>query len=50
MLKASAEVTAEILQQLFNHALNKGEFSSHLKYIDATASFTKKNPPNKKKL
>ena len=31
VLKASAMVTAEILQQLFNQALTTGEFPSNLK-------------------
>lgn len=30
--------------------MNKGEFSSHLKYVDATASLKKKNPLDKENL
>ena len=47
MLKTSAMVTAEILQQLFNQALNTGEFSSNLKNADITPVFKKNNPLNK---
>ena len=47
MLKTSAMVTAETLQQLFNQALTTGEFLSNLKNVDVTPVFKKNNPLNK---
>ena len=47
MLKTSAMVTAETLQQLFNQALTTGEFPSNLKNADVTPVFKKNNPLNK---
>ena len=47
VLKTSAMVTAETLQQLFNQALTTGEFPSNLKNADVTPGFKKKNPLNK---
>ena len=46
VLKTSAIVTAETLQQLFNQALITGEFPSNLKNADIT-SFLKKNKSTK---
>ena len=43
MLKTSAMVTAETLQQLFNQALTTGEFPSNLKNADVTPVFKKNN-------
>ena len=39
VLKTSAMVTAETLQQLFNQALTTGEFPSNLKNADMTSVF-----------
>ena len=47
VLKTSAMVTAEILQQLFSQALTTGEFPSNLKNADVTPAFKKNNPLNK---
>ena len=47
MLKTSAMITAETLQQLFNQALITGEFPSNLKNADVTPVFKKNNPLNK---
>ena len=47
VLKTSAMVTAETLQQLFNQALTTGEFPSNLKNADVTPVFKKNNPLNK---
>ena len=47
LLKASAMVTAETLQQLLNQALTTSEFPSSLKNADVTTGFEKNNPPNK---
>ena len=47
MLKTSAMITPETLQQLFNQALTTGEFPSNLKNADATPVFEKSNPLNK---
>ena len=44
VLKTSAMVTAETLQQLFNQA---GEFPSNIKNADITTVFKKNNPLNK---
>ena len=46
VLKTSARVTAEILQQLFNQALTTGELPGNLKNADVTPVF-KNNPLNK---
>ena len=43
VLKTSAMVTAETLQQLFNQALTTGEFPSNLKNADVTPVFKKNN-------
>ena len=40
-------VTAETLQQLFNQALDKGQFPSNLKNADVTPAFKMKNPLDK---
>ena len=42
VLKTSAMVTAETLQQLFNQALTTGEFPSNLKNGDMTSVFFSK--------
>ena len=47
VLKTSAMVTAETLQQLFNQALTTGEFPSNIKNADITPVFKKNNPLNK---
>ena len=47
MLKTSAMVTAETLQQLFNQALTTREFPSNLKNAYVTPVFKKNNPLNK---
>ena len=47
VLKTSAMVTAETLQQLFNQALTTGEFPSNLKNAKVTSVFKKNNPLNK---
>ena len=47
MLKTSAMITAETLQQLFNQALRTGEFPSNLKNADVTHVFKKNNPLSK---
>ena len=47
VLKTSAMVTAETLQQPFTQALTTGEFSSNLKNADVTPIFKKNNPLNK---
>ena len=47
MLKTSATVTAETLQQLFNLALTTGGFPSNLKNADVTPIFKNTNPLNK---
>ena len=47
MLKASAMVTAEILQQLFNQALTTGEFPSNLEKADVMPVFINNNPLSK---
>ena len=47
VLKTSAMVTAETLQQLFNQALTTGEFPSNLKNADVTPVFKKNNQLNK---
>ena len=47
VLKTSAMVTAETLQQLFNQALTTGEFPSNLKNADVTPVFKKNNPLTK---
>ena len=44
MLKTSATVTPEILQQLFNQALTTIESPSNLKNADVTLVFKKNNP------
>ena len=46
MLKTSAMVTAETLQQLFNQALTTREFPSNLKNAYVTPVFKKNNPLN----
>ena len=43
MLKTSAMVTAETLQQLFNQSLITGEFPSNLKTADVTPVIKKNN-------
>ena len=43
VLKTSAMVTAETLQQLFNQALTTGEFPSNLKNSDVTPVFKQNN-------
>ena len=47
VLKTSAMVTAETLQQLFNQALTTGEFPSNLKNANVTPVFKKNNPLSK---
>ena len=47
VLKTSAMVTAETLQQLSNQALTTGEFPSNLKNANVTPVFKKNNPLNK---
>ena len=47
VLKTSAMVIAETLQQLFNQALTTGEFPTNLKTADVTPVFKKNNPLNK---
>ena len=47
VLKTSAMITAETLQQLLNQALTTGEFPSNLKNADVTPVFKKNNPLNK---
>ena len=47
VLKTSAMVTAETLQQLFNQALTTGEFPSNPKNADVTPVFKKNNLLNK---
>ena len=47
VLKTSAMVIAETLQQLFNQALTTGEFPTNLKNADVTPVFKKNNPLNK---
>ena len=44
VLKTSAMITAETLEQLFNQALRTGEFPSNLKNADVTHVFKKNNP------
>ena len=46
VLKTSAIVTAETLQQLFNQALTTGEFPSNLKNADMTSVFFLKRSTN----
>ena len=48
MLKTSAMVTAETLQQLFNQSLITGEFPSNLKTADVTSVIKKNNPLSEK--
>ena len=45
-LKTSAMITAKSLQQLFNQAMNIGEFPINLKNVDVTPIFNEKNPMN----
>ena len=47
MLKTSAMITAETLQQLFNQAVNTGEFPINLKNADVTPVFKNNNPLSK---
>ena len=47
VLKTSAMVTAETLQQLFNQALTTGKFPSNLKNADGRPVSKKNNPLNK---
>ena len=47
MLKISAMVTAETLQQLFNQALTTGEFPSNLEKADVMPVFINNNPLSK---
>ena len=47
MLKISAMVTAETLQQAFNQVLTTGGFPSNLKNADVTPIFEKNNPLSK---
>ena len=47
MLKTSAMITVETLQQLFKQALTTGEFHSYLKNADVTPVFKNNNPLNK---
>ena len=49
MLKTSATVTPEILQQLFNQALTTIESPSNLKNADVTLVFKKNNPISNEK-
>ena len=44
VLKTSAMITAETLQQLFNQALTTREFPSNLINADVTPVFKKNNP------
>ena len=47
VLKTSAMVAAETLQQVFNQALTTGKFPSNLKNADVTPVFKKNNPLSK---
>ena len=47
VLKISAMVTAETLQQLFNQALTTGEFPSNLEKADVMPVFINNNPLSK---
>ena len=47
VLKTSAMITAETLQQLFNQAVNTGEFPINLKNADVTPVFKNNNPLSK---
>ena len=46
-MKISSEVSADVLQNLFNDMLKTGDFPNNLELADITLVFKKKNPLHK---
>ena len=47
-LKLSADISADVLQYLFNDMLSTGCFPDNMKLVDITPAFKKKERPFKK--